>query len=93
MCIFVAELLAYTWSRVQCTRIGYEISKATVRNRSLTTDQDNLAIELARLKSPQRIEKIATSEMNIPSPSESEEMRNTDSRRASVASSSAASSE
>jgi cell division protein FtsL len=69
MCIFFAELLAYTWSRVQCTRIGYEISKATIRNQSLTTDQDNLAIELARLKSPQRIEKIATQEMNLKTPS------------------------
>ena len=69
MCLFLAELLAYTWSRVQCVRIGYDISKASGRRQDLITDQNNLKIELARLKSPRRIEKIAEEQIGLTTPS------------------------
>ncbi len=68
MCFFFTELLFYTWCRVQCVRVGYEIQKATDRNQIMITRQDNLKIELARLKSPQRIEKIAKQQIGLTTP-------------------------
>jgi cell division protein FtsL len=70
MCFFIIELLAYAWSRVQCVRIGYEISEHNDKQAELTAVQKNLKIELARLKSPKRIAKIARErlELKIPSP-------------------------
>ena len=59
MFIFIAELLFYTWCSVQCTRLGYEIDREAIKYRQNTVLQKNLKIELARLKSPERISKIA----------------------------------
>ncbi len=68
MLIFIAELLSYTWCRVQCVRTGYEISKEADNHRNLITLQNNLKIELARLKSPQRIKKIAKERLGLITP-------------------------
>ncbi|MBU4415367.1 MAG: hypothetical protein KJ976_09735, partial [Proteobacteria bacterium] len=35
MAVFIAELLIYTWSRVQCIKAGYEISNENNKNRNL----------------------------------------------------------
>lgn len=71
MLIFIAELLFYTWSRVQCVQLGYEISNAAEIQRTRATLQNNLKIELARLKSPERIATIAKNRLGliIPTPS------------------------
>ena len=63
--IFVGELLLYTWSRVQCVRIGYEISATTKKNRDLMALQKSLKVELARLKSPERIARIARTQLGL----------------------------
>jgi len=68
MSVFIAELLLYTWCRVQYVRIGYEISNVTKNNSNLLTLQRNLKIELARLKSPERIEKIAKQQLELVTP-------------------------
>ena len=60
MTVFIAELLFYTWCRVQCVGVGYEISEATHHHQKLMTSQNSLKVELASLKSPERIEKIAS---------------------------------
>lgn len=65
MVIFIAELLIYTWSRVQCTQLGYEITQAAVVHQKSITLQNNLKIELARLKSPERIIKIARDQLGL----------------------------
>ena len=68
MALFITELFAYTWSRVQCFTIGYEISSATSRQRNLLALQSNLRIELARLKSPERISRIARKQLGLITP-------------------------
>lgn len=68
MSIFIAELLFYTWSRVQCVKIGYQISKGINSNRALITLRNNLKIEVAHLKSPERLEKIAREEFGLTIP-------------------------
>jgi cell division protein FtsL len=68
MGLFIAELLFYTWSRVQCVQIRYEISDITANQKRLERLQDNLKIELARLKAPQRISKIAKEQLGLVAP-------------------------
>lgn len=68
MVVFIGELLFYTWCRVQCVQIKYEISKDTQRHRQLIALQDNLKIEQANLKSPQRIATIARDQLGLISP-------------------------
>lgn len=68
MFAFMAELLFYTWCRVQYVRVKYEITEQTNRIRKLSAMQDNLKIELARLKSPQRIAKIARTQLGLVTP-------------------------
>ena len=68
MAVFIAELLIYTWSRVQCVNAGYEISNENNKNRKLITLQNNLKVELARLKSPERLAKIAKNQLGLKTP-------------------------
>jgi len=68
MSVFIMELLFYTWCRVQNVNYGYEISNETQAQRQLTAYQNNLKIELARLKSPDRIAKIAKEQLGMMMP-------------------------
>ena len=58
MLVFIAELFAYTWCRVQSVRMGYEIAAETKTYEQQRTIRKNLDIELARLKAPNRIEAL-----------------------------------
>ena len=68
MGVFIAELLFYTWCRVQCVRVRYEITEQTAKMKQLIALQDNLKIELARLRSPQRIARIAKNQLGLVTP-------------------------
>ena len=57
--VLMAELLVYTWCRVQYVQTGYEISEATQENLHLKELYSKLQIERARLRSPERITRIA----------------------------------
>ena len=65
---FISELFLYTWCRVQCVAIGYEISKIAYRQKEITTLRNNLKIELASLKSPAKIAEIAKSRLGLTMP-------------------------
>ncbi len=68
MVVFIAELLFYTWSRVQCTQLGYEITRANETHQQRLRLQNNLKIELARLKSPARIAAYARERLGLRMP-------------------------
>jgi cell division protein FtsL len=68
LCVFIAELLAYTWVRVQCVRVGYEISTLNKEQERLNELQANFKVELARLKAPQRITRIAREKLGLTLP-------------------------
>jgi cell division protein FtsL len=72
MVIFIAELFIYTWCRVNYIDMGYEISKETKKQHELMTLQNNLKIELASLKSPERIAKIAKYQLGLKTPTKSQ---------------------
>ena len=67
--VFICELVFYTWCRVQCTRVGYEMTKETDINRKLVALQSSMAVELTRLKSPDRISSIARQQLKLEPPS------------------------
>jgi len=67
--VFIGELFFYTWCRVQCTRMGYEITRSENQYEKLLFIKDNLQIESARLKSPERIARTAAKlGLMIPTP-------------------------
>lgn len=68
--IVISVLLFYTWSRVQVVRIGYEIFNANSEMRKLDQENKELILEIATLKSPKRIERIAREELNLLPPKE-----------------------
>jgi cell division protein FtsL len=68
MAVFISQLLLYTWCRVQCVRVGYEISREADNYRKLIALQNNLKLEIARLKSPDRIERIAKDQLGLVTP-------------------------
>lgn len=63
--ILIAAFLFYTWSRVEVVKIGYEIFKANSEMRRLDQENKELILEIATLKSPKRIERIAREELKL----------------------------
>jgi cell division protein FtsL len=63
--ILMGEMLFYTWCRVQCIRTGYKITEEKKRNKELINLQKDLQVELAGLKSPDRIGRIARERLGL----------------------------
>lgn len=63
--ILMGELLFYTWCRVQSIKTGYNITAEKRRNKELINLQKNLRVELANLKSPDRIGRIARERLGL----------------------------
>lgn len=57
--VFMAEFLVYTWCRVQYVQTGYEVTEATKEQHRLMELHRKLKVEEARLRSPERIMRIA----------------------------------
>lgn len=66
--LFIGELFFYTWCRVQCVQVGIEISSQRRKQQELVTLQNSLNIELARLKSPERIIRVANQKLGLAMP-------------------------
>ena len=66
--ILMGGSLFYVWSRIQVIQLGYEISNALKEGRGLTEASKKLRIEIAALKSYDRIERIATEELGMAKP-------------------------
>jgi len=65
MALFFMQGLFYVWCRVQCTNAGYAIEQEKNREETLLKVRRTLNIELARLKSPERIETIARTRLGL----------------------------
>ncbi len=63
--IIVLVAFVYLWSRVTVVNLGYEISAANSARSELTEINKRLRIELVKLKSPERIERMATAELGL----------------------------
>ncbi|MEZ4524824.1 MAG: hypothetical protein R2941_02755 [Desulfobacterales bacterium] len=66
--VFIAQLLVYTWCRVQCINVGYEIARETDNWQQLLTIQNRLKIEMERLRTPERIADISAKRLGLITP-------------------------
>ena len=67
--LFMAELLVYSWCRVQYVQTGYELNEARQKRRELLALRQELKVEEARLRSPERIRRLAERQgLIIPDP-------------------------
>ena len=70
---FIALLLAvslfFVWSRVQATRLDYEISHLESNLRTVRQETSTLRLEAASLSNPERIERVARKKLNLRLPS------------------------
>lgn len=57
--------VAHVASRVTVVSSGYEVSQLGQSNRSLVQENDRLKLELATLKSPARLEKLARERLGM----------------------------
>lgn len=70
---FMAILsLFYIWSRVQIVQYGYEINSLNDRRMSLLEENKKIKVEVATLKAPQRIEKIALEQLRMRAPDQTQ---------------------
>ena len=64
----LAGVAVYMWPRVQVVRLAYRMQASEQQLRSLLQTHDQLRLELASLKDPQRIYRIATEQLGMSMP-------------------------
>ncbi|MEK7774221.1 MAG: cell division protein FtsL [Deltaproteobacteria bacterium] len=67
-CVVAVIVFAFLWSRLMVVNTGYEISRANAERAALIERNKRLRIEFMKLKSPERIEKIASGELDLINP-------------------------
>lgn len=63
--IFVLMFFFKTWCGVQCIRTGYEIASEKQRRQEMNNLKKYLIIELAHLKSPENLAKVAEERFDL----------------------------
>ena len=64
----MAVALIYVWSHIHMTELEYQVAREMSSRERLTEEQAKLKVELATLKSPQRIETIAQEKLQMTYP-------------------------
>ncbi|MBI5682557.1 MAG: cell division protein FtsL [Deltaproteobacteria bacterium] len=67
--------LFYVWSRLLTINLGYEISRVELERKNLLKEKGLLNIEITSLKSPDRIDRIARTELGLVYPSQEQIIR------------------
>jgi cell division protein FtsL len=67
--LFVAVGILHVAGRVMVVDMGYRFSKAETESRTLTRENDRLKLELATLKAPARLERLAREQLGMAMPS------------------------
>ncbi|MCX8117183.1 MAG: cell division protein FtsL [Desulfobacterota bacterium] len=68
LCLLVGASLFYVWTRIRVIQLGYDISNALQENRALLEANKRMRLEVATLKSLERIERIAVEELRMVKP-------------------------
>jgi cell division protein FtsL len=66
--VLVAVALVYVWSHLHNTQLKYQIAEEMTVRDSLIEENRRLKVEIATLKSPQRIETIARDKLKLQYP-------------------------
>lgn len=70
--MLTAELFVFTWSRVQCRSVAYELTRQQDEHSRLLSLEKKLRIERAHLMSPDRISDLATRSMGLQMPEQNQ---------------------
>jgi cell division protein FtsL len=65
---FVGAGIVHASGRMLVVRTGYRLSELQSENRALTRENDRLRLELATLKGPGRLEKLAREQLGMGPP-------------------------
>ncbi len=66
--VLMAVALLYVWSHIHMTELEYQVAQELSTREQLGEEQAKLKLELATLKSPQRIETIAREKLQMTYP-------------------------
>jgi cell division protein FtsL len=66
--VFILLVMAYLWLHFQIIQISYDIARAQNQKKELMETNKKLRIQLANLKSPERIEQIAMTRLGLRPP-------------------------
>ena len=66
--VFIGCSLFYVWSHNRIISLGYETSEAAREEQALQQENNRLRLELASLKAPGRIERMAQKELGLAPP-------------------------
>lgn len=66
--VLMAVALVYVWSHIRMTELEYMVAEEMSRKENLLEEQRKLNVEIATLKSPQRIEAIAKDKLQMSYP-------------------------
>jgi len=66
--VLIAMILLYVWSHINMKELEFQIAQELSSREHITEEQRKLKIELAILKSPQRIEAIAREKLQMTYP-------------------------
>ncbi|MFH1824727.1 MAG: septum formation initiator family protein [Candidatus Firestonebacteria bacterium] len=66
--VLLISALLYIGLNVECIKTGYEINKLKFKKIELTNENKILRIEIAKLKSLERIETVAREELGLVTP-------------------------
>ncbi|MBM3213047.1 cell division protein FtsL [Candidatus Poribacteria bacterium] len=58
-------LLLQVWLPSKAVQIAYDVEQLAKQEKALKEQNTNLALDIARLRAPERIEAIATTELNM----------------------------
>ena len=63
--VFIVSSLFYVWSHHQIISLGYETSQASREEQAYLQENKQLRLEVAALKAPGRIEKMAQQQLGL----------------------------
>ena len=66
--VFILLVMTYLWIHFQMVHISYDIARAQNQKKELTETYKKLRIQMANLKSPERIEHIAMTRLGLRPP-------------------------
>ncbi|MBZ4419483.1 cell division protein FtsL [Myxococcus sp. RHSTA-1-4] len=66
--LFAAVGILHVTSRVLVVDMGYRLSREEAESRTLTRENDRLKLELATLKAPARLERVAREQLGMAMP-------------------------
>jgi cell division protein FtsL len=71
----VCAALFYVWAQVTTTRLGYTVSQVSDTHRSLLEVNRGLRIEVAALRAPERLERLAIERFRLVPPKNEQVIR------------------